>query len=106
MSRGGDLIREGRRRAGLTQSALAEMVGTTQSAVARWERGGSSPSMDTTIRVLRAMGFDLDYMLVEYDDSDNAQAARSLRRTTDERLEHLEHFVTTMRELRAGHPPR
>ena len=32
----GDLIREARRDAGLSQSQLAATLGTTQSAVSRW----------------------------------------------------------------------
>jgi transcriptional regulator with XRE-family HTH domain len=102
MSRGGDLIREARRRAGLTQAEVAERVGTTQSAIARWERGGSAPSLDTTMRVLRAIGFDLEYQLVDYDDSDYAQAARMLRRTPAGRDEQLRRMVAAARQIRAA----
>lgn len=102
MSRGGDLIYEARRRARLTQAEVAERVGTTQSAVARWERGGASPSLDATMRILRAVGFDLEYMLVPYDDSDYAQARSMLRRTQEEREQQLLRMVAVARELRAA----
>ena len=45
-----------RARAGLTQQALAERMGTTQSAIARLEGGGRLPSMKTLIRYAQASG--------------------------------------------------
>lgn len=71
---GSDLIREARRRAGLTQRELAERAGTTQSAIARLESGRTSPSFDTVRRMLRLCGFNLLVALDPYDDSDLAQA--------------------------------
>jgi len=71
---GNDLIREARRRAGLSQRELAERAGTTQSAIARLETGRSTPSFDTVLRLVRLCGLDLDVMLVERDGSDWAQA--------------------------------
>ncbi|MDI3342087.1 MAG: helix-turn-helix transcriptional regulator [Sphaerobacter sp.] len=38
--------------AGLTQAELAELLGTTQSAVARWENGTVLPSMATVLKLL------------------------------------------------------
>ena len=52
-------IREARDRAGLTQEELAERLGTTQSAVARWEKGDVSPRLDTFERALGACGLTL-----------------------------------------------
>ncbi|MBA3620065.1 MAG: helix-turn-helix transcriptional regulator [Acidothermales bacterium] len=98
---GGDLIREARRRAGLTQAQLAERAGTTQSAVARWERGRSAPSFDTVRRLVRACGFDLFVTIEEYDASDIAQAEQVLRLTTEERSDRLEQMVASFREFRA-----
>ena len=55
---GGALVREARTRAGLTQTELAERVGTTQSAIARLERG-TSLTLERAARLVRACGFDL-----------------------------------------------
>jgi transcriptional regulator with XRE-family HTH domain len=82
---GNDLVREARRRVGLTQERLADEAGTTQSAIARLESGRTSPAFDDVIRLLRIMGLDLDFMLVERDDSDWIQAQRLLPLSPDER---------------------
>jgi len=37
--------------AGLTQQQLAERLGTTQSAVARWENGTTAPRLDTLLKL-------------------------------------------------------
>jgi transcriptional regulator with XRE-family HTH domain len=97
---GADLIREARRRAGLTQAQLAERAGTTQSAVARWERGRSAPSFDTVRRLVRACGFDLFVTIEEYDDSDIAQAEQLLRLTPDQRVDYSSDVVSFAQELR------
>lgn len=53
------LLREARKRAGLTQRELARRAGTAQSVVARIERGVTSPSLGTLARLAAAAGFDL-----------------------------------------------
>jgi transcriptional regulator with XRE-family HTH domain len=88
---GNDLVREARRRVGWTQARLAEEAGTTQSAIARLESGRTSPAFDDVIRLLRIMGLDLDFMLVERDDSDWIQAQRMLHLTPPQR--HTEHVT-------------
>lgn len=57
---GHELVREARRRAGLTQADLAARVGTTQSAIARLERGATSLTLERATRLVRACGFDLE----------------------------------------------
>ena len=99
---GGDLVREARRRAGLTQRELAERAGTTQSAIARVEAGRTSPSFDLVLRLVRACGFRLDVSLDPYDDSDLAQAEDLLRRPVEQRLAHLTDVVARMEKLRSG----
>lgn len=99
---GNDLVREARRRAGLTQRELAERAGTTQSAVARLESGRTSPSFDIVVRLVRLCGLDLDIMLVERDDSDWAQAERLRDLTVDERLDRFERVAGQMRAWRAA----
>lgn len=100
---GSDLIREARRRAGLTQAQLAALAGTTQSAIARLESGRTSPSFDTVRRMMRLCGFNLLVALDPYDDSDLAQAQASLRRTPDKRIAHNEAVLSMFHELRQAY---
>jgi transcriptional regulator with XRE-family HTH domain len=54
------LVRSARKRAGLTQTELAERAGTTQPVVARAERSDAKPTLDTLERLLDAAGYELE----------------------------------------------
>jgi transcriptional regulator with XRE-family HTH domain len=97
---GNDLVREARKRAGLTQRELAEKAGTTQSAIARLESGRTSPTFDTVMRLLRLCGMDLDMMLVPRDGSDWMQAQQLLKLPEAERLERAIRFARKISRLR------
>jgi transcriptional regulator with XRE-family HTH domain len=97
---GNDLIREARKRSRLTQVELAELAGTTQSAIARLEKGVTSPSFDDVIRMLRLMNLDLDFMLVDRDDSDWAQTHDALGSTPQQRHDQLVAFVDAVESMR------
>lgn len=104
---GNDLVREARRRAGLTQRELAARAGTTQSALARLENGRSTPSFDAVLRLVRLCGLDLDVMLVERDESDWAQASRLLELTPGERVRRADAVAAQMLRIRrAGEAAR
>ncbi len=64
-----DLIRQmlsARARAGLSQEAVAEPMGTTKSAVSRLESGGKhTPSLASFKKYARAVGCRLEIRLVE-----------------------------------------
>ncbi len=53
---------------GLSQAQLAELVGTTQSAIARLERGGRPPRIDTLLRIAEALGCGLHVELRPLSD--------------------------------------
>lgn len=53
-----DRIKEARRKAGLSQAALAEQVGVTRAAVAFWESGSSVPKRDVFEKIASATGSD------------------------------------------------
>jgi transcriptional regulator with XRE-family HTH domain len=99
---GGELVREGRRRAGLTQKQLADRAGTTQSAIARLEAGRTSPTLEAVERLLRLFGFQLIVELAPYDDSDVVQAEARLRQSVDERIAEMEAGLRAVTELRAA----
>jgi transcriptional regulator with XRE-family HTH domain len=99
-SLGGDLIREARRRAALTQAALAERAGTAQPAIARWESGRTAVSLDDVLRLVRLCGLDLELALVPRDDSDLAQAARLTGLTGQQRLDRNARLARQLQTLR------
>jgi transcriptional regulator with XRE-family HTH domain len=49
-------LREARKRARLTQAALARRAGTSQATVSAYESGRKQPSVDTLSRLLAAAG--------------------------------------------------
>ena len=95
----GSLIREGRLRAGLTQTEVAARVGTTQSAIARWEAGKAQPSLETLTRILRACGLDLRLALQPYDPDEASLLERKLAQSPADRLDEL---TRTLAFIRAG----
>jgi len=97
---GGDLIREARRRAGLTQAELAVLAGTSQSGIARWEAGRTAVSLDDVVRLVRLCGFDLEVMLLPRDDSDMAQATRLAGLTGQERMDRHARLARQLSGLR------
>jgi transcriptional regulator with XRE-family HTH domain len=54
-----DQVVDQRRRGRLSQAELAELVGTTQSAIARLESGGRPPRIDTLRRIADALDCEL-----------------------------------------------
>lgn len=58
----GQLIKEARKRAGLTQKGLGERLGITYQTIAQWENDLRNPKLDTLQRIADALGvsfFDL-----------------------------------------------
>lgn len=60
MTRAGNIIREARRRGGLSQASLAERSRTSQPAIARYEAGRVDPGVDTLARLVNACGLRLE----------------------------------------------
>lgn len=104
------LIREARRRAGLSQGELAARAGTSQPAIARLERGLSTPNLATLERLANAAGFALrielvpsapiDPLVEAYKrDVDRTLLRENLRRSVDDRLLTLSDMQDFGREL-------
>ncbi|HEY3959487.1 MAG TPA: helix-turn-helix domain-containing protein [Solirubrobacteraceae bacterium] len=69
------LLRQARLEAGLTQAELAERAGTSQPAVARYERGSVEPSMSTFERLLAVCGRRTIVSTVPASDATRAQSS-------------------------------
>ena len=89
MRRGGELIREARLRAGLTQKELSELTGRERSVIARWEQGVISPPIDSLMEIIHACGFDLPLTLMPVDKTADEELREALLATPSERVEWL-----------------
>jgi transcriptional regulator with XRE-family HTH domain len=58
-----DQVAEQRKARGLSQQQLGELVGTTQSSIARLEAGGRPPRIDTLLRIANALDCELEIEL-------------------------------------------
>jgi transcriptional regulator with XRE-family HTH domain len=96
----GEIIRDARRRAGLSQAELARRVGTAQSALSRWERGHDEPRLSRLADVLRACGLRARLVFDDADVVDRAQIRQQLALSPAERLAsvtNLSRFVSAAR---------
>lgn len=59
----GETIQYYRRRAGLSQEALAELVGVSRQAVSKWELDEATPEVSKLVALARAFGITTDQLL-------------------------------------------
>ena len=102
----GDLIKEARLRAGLTQVELAARLGKSQSVIARWERDVVSPSLETVRDVIRACGLELTFFISRFDDSNVSIIDENLRMTPAQRFANLMARERFHEQLVLGHSNR
>jgi transcriptional regulator with XRE-family HTH domain len=66
----GERIRSKRSERGLTQKALAELVGISPPAINRFEKGIKVPSIDTLAKLAKILGVSTDFLLGSGADDD------------------------------------
>jgi transcriptional regulator with XRE-family HTH domain len=98
----GDLLREARRRAGLSQAELARRAGKPTSVIGRWERNEVAPSLETLRAMIRACQLELRFAVVDADDSQDAAIEHALSLTPADRLAQLEAWTEFLAEARAN----
>ncbi len=91
-----------RRDARLSQRALARRAGTSQPAVARYERSAATPSWETLQRLAAACGQSLRLSAEPVPDPDDVALAETLLQLTlEERLRSLRRYAR-LREMASG----
>jgi ribosome-binding protein aMBF1 (putative translation factor) len=83
---GGTVIRQSRRRAGISQRELARRLRTNQSVVGRWESLATSPTLESVTSVALACGFAVEWRLAPVDPDLERVITEQLRRTPAERV--------------------
>lgn len=100
--RGGEIIKEARQRARLSQQELAERLGTTQSVITRWETGRRSPTFETLVRAVRACGLKIAITLGRPDPDHELFMRENRRLTPAQRLEQMTKQSAGLDELLAS----
>ncbi len=99
----GEILREARRRNGVSQQRLAIRAGTTQSAISRIERDHVSPSVETLRELLHMLGEDLVIATEPRDAGiDRTLNQGSRRFEPDARVSRGLEFADFVRENRGG----
>jgi transcriptional regulator with XRE-family HTH domain len=94
------LLRDSRRRAGLTQRQLALRLGVSQAAIAKLERLGANPTVATLAAALWATGHRLELTAPRrHGGVDESLIRRQLELTPSERLRSLEAMYAQARTL-------
>ncbi len=101
-----DLIKEARRRSGLTQRQLASRSGVAQPVIARIESGRSNPAFETVEKLLSATGMTLEIRQVVGSEP-GAGVDRTLIRgllplTPDQRLRHASDVANNLARFLAS----
>ena len=100
----GQLLRDSRRRHGLTQRQLAARARTSQAAISRIERDLVSPSVATLATLLDLMGEELELSATPIDSGHDVTLLEiNLRYTPEQRIDNQASWSRGMREIqRAG----
>ncbi len=100
MSEAASLLKEARRQAGITQAELARRLGVSQAAVAKLERPGANPTVDTFDAALWATGHRLVLEVSARSPGvDESLIRQQLALSPAERIRQLDRQATEMRVL-------
>ena len=69
-----ELLKQCRKKQGVSQAELASKLGVTQQAVGKWESGKSSPDPSTVARIAELLNTTADYLLGLYRPVSNVSA--------------------------------
>lgn len=99
----GQLLRDVRRRHGVTQEQLAARARTSQAAISRIERSLVSPTVGTLAGLLDLLGEELELAATPIDyGHDRTLIEGNLRHTPEQRIEQQASWSRGMREFQGS----
>ena len=100
MSDASSLLKNARQQAGITQAQLALRLGVSQAAVAKLERPGANPAVDTLDKALWAAGYRLTLQATPRSPGvDESLIRQHLELTPAQRLRGIETMFAQARML-------
>lgn len=74
----GRTLREARENAGLTQKALAELIGISDTAMSKYENGELMPNKDVLINMSAVLGKSINMITMKFEDPTHNQPLEPL----------------------------
>lgn len=105
----GKRIEEIREQLGLSQSALARGIGTSQSAISQIEAGERNPSFDMLRQIAKALGVSVPHLVgAEVEQLSPSEVAhfRNYRGLSAEAKKELEDFAAYLRKKQSRKAPK
>lgn len=94
----GEQIKACRRKRGLTQSELAQMLGLTKETIHRYERGTQEPSISRVIEMAKCLDTTVDCLLGMKEDEHVLYLDSTSLSLSDKQFEALQNFLLTLRQ--------
>lgn len=89
----GQRLKAARESAGFTQESLAELIGVSRTAVARWESGDTEPKIQNLVCLAEILNISTDMLLGVSSSRSNA-----LSQLSDKAVFALEQFIGEIRK--------
>ena len=86
----GKRIKELRKQKKLSQMELADIINSAGDVIGRYERGTTSPSIETTIKIANALDVSLDYLVGKIETELNNEMLHRLEQIAEQPEEERE----------------
>ena len=93
-------LRQVRKARGISQSALAEMLGLTKQAISNYESGANTPTHGVFIRIAEQMEVDLDFLAGRTDER-CASIVEKMKKLSPEGRDEVDRFADAVMEKEA-----
>lgn len=97
----GERLRATRKKRGLEQQKLAELIGLPPSSISHFENGSRKPSFDNLRAIAQQLDVTTDYLLGRVDTMDRVEGAQRLHRhlgaLSDDDVRTVEGFIDMLK---------
>ena len=100
----GSRIQDYRIKNNLTQTELADIIGTNQKHLSRIEGGYHRSSFDTIVAIARALHISVDALIADFNDSSDESTIKliidDIREMNPKQLEMLRENISTIKKFK------
>ena len=103
----GEKIKEARKKTGLSQEELAEIIGISRAAVAKWETDKGLPDIENLKAIAKLLDVSIDYLLDDGSTIDLSVTKKAInleKNSEDKKLSRIKKLETKERIIREEYP--